>query len=165
MHSTVAAGRRLVVGGPGSKTGHIRGGTVSAGMLVKAVTFGSPQGVKTMVRVGFDARFRARLSVIEKEIEASQKKELELQTTVAGRHDPKAQEALATVSEQLDRLREEAAQIRDYAKDAERARVVADRSMYSGTEVLIQSRRWTTNDDRGSGVVRLQEGQIGFGAC
>lgn len=165
MHSTVAAGRRLVVGGAGSKTGHIRGGTVSAGMLVKAVTFGSPQGVKTLVRAGFDARLRTRLIAVDKEVDALQKKESALRHTLTGGYDAKAQEALATVVEQLDRLREEAAQIRDYAKDSERARVVADRSIYGGTEVLIQSRRWTTNDDRGSGVVRLQEGHIGFGAC
>ncbi len=53
MYSTLAAGARVVVGGSGSKTGHIRGGTVSAATIVKAVTIGSPIGVKTVVRVGF----------------------------------------------------------------------------------------------------------------
>ena len=112
MYSTLAAGPRVVVGGAGSKTGHIRGGTVSAAALVKAVTFGSPMGVKTTIRVGFDAKHRARLIVVEKDIEANEKREADLQKAVAGRHHEKDEHALAKVVEQLGRLREEAAQLK-----------------------------------------------------
>jgi uncharacterized protein (DUF342 family) len=64
MHCTVTAGTRVVVGGTGSKTGHIRGGTVSAATLVKAVSFGSPVGMKTIVRVGGDAALEAGARVV-----------------------------------------------------------------------------------------------------
>ncbi|MBM3821124.1 MAG: DUF342 domain-containing protein [Acidimicrobiia bacterium] len=64
MHSTLIAGSRVVVGGTGSKAGHIRGGTVSAGTLVKAVTLGSPVGMKTIIRVGLDATLEAGARVV-----------------------------------------------------------------------------------------------------
>jgi uncharacterized protein len=164
MYSTLAAGPRVVVGGPGSKTGQIRGGTVSAATLVKAVTFGSPVGVKTTVRVGFDAQHRARLIVVEKDIEANEKREADLRKAVADHHYEKDEQALATVVEQLGRLREEASQIKGYSTHAAGARVVVDRNIHSGTEIHIDNRCWTSHDDHANGVFRLREGEIVFGA-
>jgi uncharacterized protein len=161
MYSTLAAGARVVVGGSGSKTGHIRGGTVSAATLVKAVTFGSPLGVKTIVRVGFDAQHRARLIAVEKDIDANEKREAALHKAVGERHHEKDEQELATVVEQLGRLREEATEIEALA---EAARVVVDRRIYSGTEVHIGSRYWTSHDDQANGVLRLREGELVFGA-
>ena len=161
MYSTLAAGARVVVGGPGSKTGHIRGGTVSAATAVKAVTFGSSLGVKTTVRVGFDAQHRARLLVVEKDIEANEKREADLQKAVAEHHCEKDEQELAKVVEQLGRLHEEATQIKALA---EGARVVVDRNICSGTEIHIGSRCWTSHDDHANGVFRLREGEIVFGA-
>jgi uncharacterized protein (DUF342 family) len=76
---------------------------VSAATLVKAVTFGSPVGMKTIVRVGADAAAEAA------------------------------------------------------------AKVVVDRHIYSGTEIHIGSRCWTSHDDHANGVFRLKEGEIVFG--
>lgn len=164
LHSTLAAGPRIVVGGPGSKTGHIRGGTVSAATLVKAVTFGSHLGVKTMVRVGFDAHHQAQLVAVEKEIDANVKREAELQKAVDDRHSEKDEQALAAVVEQLGRLREEASRIKGYSTHAAAARVVVDRNIYSGTEIRIDNRLWTSRDDHAGGVLRLREGEAVFGA-
>ena len=164
MYCTLAAGPRVVVGGAGSKTGHIRGGTVSAATLVKAVTFGSPVGVKTTVRVGFDAQHRARLIVVEKEIEANEKREADLRKAVADLHSEKDEQELAKVVEQLDGLREEATRIKAYSTHGAGARVVVDRNIYSGTEIHIGSRCWTSHDDHANGVFRLREGEIVFGA-
>lgn len=161
MYSTLAAGARVVVGGSGSKTGHIRGGTVNAATLVKAVTFGSPMGVKTTVRVGPDAQHRARLIAVEKDIEANEQREAELQKAVAEHHYEKDEQELAKVVEQLGRLREEATQSKALA---EGARVVVDRNIYSGTEIHIGSQCWTSHDDHANGVFRLREGEIIFGA-
>jgi uncharacterized protein (DUF342 family) len=163
MYSTLAAGAQVIVGRPGSKTGHIRGGTVSAATLVKAVTFGSPVGVKTIVRVGFGEHHRARLIVIEKDIEANEKREADLRKAVAGRHSEKDEQALAKVVEQLGGLREEATQIKAYSTLAG-GRVVVDRKIYSGTEIHIGSRGWTSHDDHANGVFRLHEGEIVFSA-
>jgi uncharacterized protein (DUF342 family) len=165
LFSALTAGSRVVVGGTGSATGHVRGGTVTAATLVKAVTFGSSMGVKTVVRVGVDAQHRARLVVVEKEIEANEKKEAELQQAVDARHAEPDEEALAKVVEQLTRLREEATRIKGYITLAAQARVVADRKVYTGTEVHIGSRCWTAHDDHANGVFRLQEGEIVFGAA
>lgn len=163
LNSTLAAGPRVVVGGSGSKTGHVRGGTVSAGTLVKAATFGSPQGVKTTVRVGFDAQHRARLATIEKDIEANEKKLADLQN--AGDHSAENDEwALAAVVEELGRLREEATRIKGYTTHVAAARVVVDRNVYGGTDVHIGGRHWTCRDDRASGVFRLRDDEITFGA-
>jgi hypothetical protein len=159
MYSTLAAGPRVVVGGTGSKTGHIRGGTVSAATLVKAVTFGSPVGVKTIVRVGFDAQHRARLLVVEQDIEANEKREADLRNAVASLHSEKDEQALAKVVEQLGRLREEATRIKAYVTLAG-ARVVVDRHLYSGTDIHIGSRCWTSHDDHAHGVFRLREDEI-----
>jgi hypothetical protein len=164
MYSTLAAGPRVVVGGPGSKTGHIRGGTVSAATLVKAVTFGSPVGVRTTVRVGFDAQHRARLIVVEKEIEANEKREADLRKAVAGIHAEKDEQALAKVVERLGGLREEATRIKEYSTLAAGGRVVVDRKIYSGTEIHIDSLCWTSHDDHANGVFRLRDGEIIFGA-
>ena len=154
MYSTVAAGARVVVGG------HIRGGTVSAATLVKAVTFGSSMGVKTTVRVGVDAQHRARLIALEKDIEASEKREVGLRKTIGEHHNKKDEQELATLVEQLGRLREEATRLK---ASAEGARVVVDRKIHSGTEVHIGSRHWTSQDDHASGVLRLREGEVVFG--
>ena len=165
MYCTLAAGPRVVVGRAGSKTGHIRGGTVSAARLVKADTFGSPVGVKTIVRVGFDAQHRTRLIAVEEDIEANEKREADLQKAVAEFHSEQDEEALATVVEQLGRLREEAAQIKAYLTLEAGARVVVGRNIYSRTEVHIGRRCWTSHDNHANGVFRLREGKIVFGAA
>jgi uncharacterized protein (DUF342 family) len=161
MYSTLTAGSRVLVGAPRSKTGHIRGGTVSAATLVKAVTIGSPMGVKTTIRVGLDGQYRARLLEVEKEISANEKKEADLRRVIASRHFAKDQQAMAQVHEQLGRLREEAARIKALVAGA---RIVVDRTVYSGTEIHIGGRRWTARDDHANGVFRLREGEIVFGA-
>jgi uncharacterized protein (DUF342 family) len=164
MHSTLAAGPRVVVGRPGSKTGHIRGGTVSAATLVKAVTFSSPTGVKTTVRVGLEAQHRARLLVVEKDIDANEKRVADLQKSVAGRRHEKDEHALAKALEQLGRLCDEATQLKSYVTLAAGARVVVDRTIFSGAEIYIGNQCWTSHDDHASGVFRLREGEIVFGA-
>jgi uncharacterized protein len=157
MSSILVAGGRVVVGGSGSKSGQIRGGTVSAGALVQAVTFGSPMGVRTIVRVGMHAQLRARLSEVEKDIEANEKRQADLQKAAGGHHDEKAEHELATVVEQLGRLRADAAQIKALADGA---KVVVGRHIYSGTEIHIGNRSWTSHDDHPNGVFRLLEGEI-----
>ena len=137
---------------------------MSAATLVKAATFGSRMGVKTTVRVGFDTEHRARLVVVEKDIEANGKREADLQKAVADHHHEKDEQALAKVIEQLGRLREDAAQIKEYVTLAPGARVVVDRNIYSGVEIHIGSRCWTAHDDHTNGVFRLIEGEIVFGA-
>jgi uncharacterized protein (DUF342 family) len=128
---------------------------------VKAVTFGSPMGVKTTIRVGFDAQHRARLIAVEKDIEANEKREADLQKAVGEHHDEKDEQELAKVVEQLGRLREEATRIKALG---EGARVVVDRNIYSGTEIHIGSRCWTSHDDHANGVFRLREGEVVLGA-
>jgi uncharacterized protein (DUF342 family) len=97
--------------------------------------------------------------VLEKEIEANGKRETDLRKAVAHLHSEKDEQALATVVEQLGGLREEAAQIKAYATLAG-ARVVVDRNVYSGTEIHIGSRCWTSHDDHANGVFRLRDGEI-----
>jgi uncharacterized protein len=164
MYSTLSAATRVVVGGPGSKTGHIRGGTVTAAGLVKAVAFGSPMGVKTIVRVGAEIQQKARLVIAEQEIEANEKKEKDLQKIVSNRPNAKDQQALAKLVEDLVRLREEVTQLKAHLTLAAGAKVVADRNIYSGTEIHIGSHSVTFHDDHAGGVLRLQEGEIVFGA-
>jgi uncharacterized protein (DUF342 family) len=164
MHSTVAAGPRVVVGLPGSKTGHVRGGTMSAGTLVRAVTFGSSVGVKTVVRVGLGAHHLARLTVLEKEIDANTTSEADLQKAVANQPDEKNELVLAKVAEQLDRLRQEYAVIKGYSAQGVGARVVADRKFYSGTDIHVGPARLTLHDDHGGGVFRLNEEDVVFSA-
>lgn len=164
MHSTLNAGSRVVIGGPGARTGQVRGGTVSASGIVKAVTFGSPMGVKTVVRVGVEAPHRARLKVVEQEITAAEKKEADLQKAVAGRHLPKEEQALAAVSEQLITLREEATRLKTCLTLAARARVIVEHKIHSGTEIHIGALTWPSRDDHASGVFRVQDGEIVFGA-
>jgi uncharacterized protein (DUF342 family) len=137
---------------------------VSAAALVKAVTFGSRMGVKTTVRVGFDAEHRARLIAVEKDIEANGKREADLQKAVADHHHEKDAQALAKVIEELGRLREDATQIKEYLTLAPGARVVVERNIYSGVEIHIGSKYWTAHDDHANGVFRLIEGELVFGA-
>jgi uncharacterized protein (DUF342 family) len=160
MYCTLTAGTRVIVGAQGSKTGHIRGGTVSAPTLVKAVTFGSPMGVKTTIRVGLDAPRKARMLEIEKEIKADEKKEADLKQAVTARRLDKDKQELAKVSEELNRLREEAAQIKALAAGA---KVVVERKIHSGTEIHIGTRLWTSHDDHANGAFRLRDGEIVFG--
>jgi uncharacterized protein (DUF342 family) len=160
MYSTLTSGTRVIVGSQGSKTGHIRGGTISAATLVKAVTFGSPMGVKTIVRVGIDAQRKARMIEVEKEIRANEKKEADLKQVMAGRRLDKDKQELAKVTEDLGRLREEVAQFKAIAAAA---KVVVERKIHSGTEIHIGSRVWTSHDDHANGAFRLRDGEIGFG--
>jgi uncharacterized protein (DUF342 family) len=115
---------------------------VSAATLVKAATFGSPLGVRTTVRVGFAAQHRARLIAVDKDIDANEKREADLQTAVADHHGD-----------------EDA-----HAAQVPAARVVVDRNVHAGTEIHIDNRCWTSHDDHAHGVFRLREGEIVFGA-
>jgi uncharacterized protein (DUF342 family) len=172
MYSNLVAGVRIVVGRPGTKNGHIRGGSACATALVKAATLGSPAGSKTRVQVGLDPRERLRLARVEQTIEENEKKREDLRKLIAHRREhptrdvggvlEKAEETLTAVGDEISLLRDEATQLRAHLTLAEGACVVVERTVHGGTEIQIGRRRWTSTDDHANGVFRLHEGDITF---
>ena len=170
MHSELIAKNQVVVGKPGTKKGHIRGGRVCASTLVRAAVIGMPNGIKTKVQVGLNAAIEERLEKVKVELDTCEQEQEKLEKLIAflcqhpernrdGMQE-KAQNTLNNLYAEMARLFDEQRELKAALTLADQARVLAEHNVYIGTEIQIGNRIWRANDEYGRCVFQLNGGEI-----
>lgn len=172
MQSEMAAAHQIIVGGKGSRRGHIIGGVTRAVMLVKAQIIGSPARAKTVVVAGADQALNERLTAIAEALDAAMSKLIQVVKLLeVARADPsrmppaivKAAEATRdTINAEMTALRLDEDQLKLEIAASEQAQVIAEKQFLEGVEISFGSSRHRVVADREGGIVRMEEGELVF---
>ncbi|MDO9065225.1 MAG: FapA family protein [Sulfuricella sp.] len=172
MQSELSAANQVVVGKEGSGKGRIIGGLTQATLLVKAQVIGSPALARTVVEVGFHPKMNDRLRHLASEQEEWGKKLEEVQRVLAfARLNPgklseealqKAEKTLAAAQAHTAALQDEHEVLNGQLRLSDKGRVVVEKALYEGVEVMSGGRRYKAVAERGAGVFCLHEGELVF---
>lgn len=170
MQSELSAGNQVVVGKNGSGKGRIIGGQIQATLLVKAQVIGSPSLTRTLVEVGFHPQMNDRLRRLvierqewEKKLEDVQKV-LEFSKLNPGRLPEetvqKAEKTLAAAQDRIAVLQDEHEVLNGQRHLSNKGRVVVEKTLYEGVEIMSGGQRYKAVAERGAGVFCLHEGEL-----
>lgn len=170
MQSELSAANQVVVGKEGSGKGRIIGGLIQATLLVKAQMIGSPSLTRTVVEVGFHPQMNDRLRHLASEREEWDKKLEDVQRVLAfaklnpGRLSEetlqKAEKTLVAAQARIAELQDEHEVLNGQLELADKGRVVVEKILYEGVEVMSGGRRYKAVAERGAGVFCLREGEL-----
>ncbi|QEZ45997.1 DUF342 domain-containing protein [Cupriavidus oxalaticus] len=167
--SDVAAGERIVVGGPGVQ-GSISGGRTRAMLAVRAAVLGSPAGSATNVQVGLNPYADAQRAALE----ADRRRLLEEQNKVkqlvaffaahpekaVGDLREKARATLFKLSRDLFELEGRLAELGQQMQPSADAVIDAARRIHGGVTLQVGSRVLKVMEDKPGGQIRLVEDRI-----
>ncbi|MDP2879741.1 MAG: FapA family protein [Sulfuricella sp.] len=172
MHSDLSAANQVVVGkeGSGKGKGRIIGGLTQATLLVKAQVIGSPSLTKTVVEVGFHPKMNDRLRLLASEREEWDKKLEDVQRVLAfAKLNPgklseetlqKAEKTLVSAQARIAELQDEHEILNGQLRLSDKGRVVVEKTLYEGVEVMSGGQRYKAVAERGAGVFCLREGEL-----
>jgi len=174
MQSELSAANQVVVGKEGSGKGRIIGGLIQATLLVKAQVIGSPTQTRTVVEVGFHPKMNDRLRHLASEREEWDKKLEDVQRVLAfsklnpGRLSEetlqKAEKTLVAAQARIAELQDEHEVLNGQLQLADKGRVVVEKILFEGVEVMSGGLRYKAIAERGAGVFCLREGELVFDA-
>ncbi|HUX65406.1 FapA family protein [Sulfuricella sp.] len=172
MQSELSAANQVVVGKEGSGKGRIIGGLIQATLLVKAQVIGSPSLTRTVVEVGFHPKMNDRLRLLVSEREEWDKKLEDVQRVLAfsklnpGRLSEetlqKAEKTLVAAQARIAELQDEHEVLNGQLQLADKGRVVVEKILFEGVEVMSGGQRYKAVAERGAGVFCLREGELVF---
>lgn len=170
MQSELSAANQVVVGKEGSGKGRIIGGLIQATLLVKAQMIGSPSLTRTVVEVGFHPKMNDRLRLLASEREEWDKKLEDVQRVLAfsklnpGRLSEetlqKAEKTLVAAQARIAELQDEHEVLNGQLELSDKGRVVVEKTLFEGVEVMSGGRRYKAVAERGAGVFCLREGEL-----
>ena len=171
LNSHLMAENKIVTGAKNSgKKSSIMGGITWAMMLVKGTIFGSSVGIKTHIQVGSNPYLHQRLAAIKQKLIPNEKEQKDIHTILdfIGIHPEKGNpEMLEKLHHTLSKLIIEAdlchAEQKDLAANMsiiDDAKVIADRGVYTGTEIQINSVFWKAQENRGKSVFRVEHREM-----
>ncbi len=167
MLCELTAGHQIIVGDEGSRKGEIIGGSVQAGMLIKAKHIGSPDFLKTQVIAKPSQELLARHADTIKTREAAEHKFadllklLELARQNPGRIPPAsvraAQETRDSLNTEIEALRLEEIELQKEIDLSNKAQVIVEKRVYGGSEIQIGIKHFRVMEDREGGTIHLNE--------
>lgn len=167
--SDVAAGERIVVGGPGVQ-GSISGGRSRAMLAVRAAVLGSLAGTATSVQVGLNPYADAQRAALEGDRRRLLEEQNKVRQLVAffARHPEKAvgdlrEKARATLfklSRDLFELEGRLTELGQQMQPAADAVIDAARRIHGGVTLQIGSRVLKVMEDKPGGQIRLVDDRI-----
>lgn len=171
MNSQLMAGNKIVAGAKNSgKKSSLMGGVTWAMMLVKAMIIGSSSGIKTHIQVGSNPYIQKRIQAIRKILTPNEKEQKDIHKILAfiDSHPEKGNfEILEKLHHTLSKLVIEAdlcqAELKDLTSNMtaiDDAKVIAERGVYTGTEVQINSVLWKAQENRGKSVFRVEKREM-----
>ena len=162
LNNQLTASNKIIVGSKksaGNKS-FIAGGVTWAMMLVKAIAIGSESGIKTVVQVGSNPCIQKRISAL-KDILFQNEDEQEhihailvwLEQNPDKNNDP---ETVVRLNHTLSKLlidtemhQAELQELLENITDIDSAKIYADRYVYTGTELKINSAIWQADENQG----------------
>ncbi|MDD2863363.1 MAG: FapA family protein [Methylococcales bacterium] len=170
MNSQLMAGNKIVAGLKGGKKSSLMGGITWAMMMVKAAIIGSTSGIKTHVQVGTNPYIQKRIQAIRKNLAPNEKEQKDIHKILAfiDSHPEKGNaEILEKLHHTLSKLVLEAEQNNAELKELvanmtaiEDAKVIAERGVFTGTEVQINNVLWKAQENRARSVFRVEKREM-----
>lgn len=171
MNSQLMAGNKIVAGAKNSaKKSSLMGGVTWAMMLVKATLIGASSGIKTHVQVGTNPYIQKRIQAIRKILAPNDKEQKDIHKILAfiDSHPEKGnQEILEKLHHTLSKLIIEAemyqAELKELVSNMtaiEDAKVIAERGVYTGSEIQINNVLWKAQENRGKSVFRVEKREM-----
>ncbi|TCL38574.1 hypothetical protein EV210_10346 [Anaerospora hongkongensis] len=175
MNSTLFAGSRIIVEG---KRGLIRGGRISAGEVILAVTVGNKSGIVTELEVAANPFLKEELLSLREKIKKDELlyDELKLALTYLGSLDiqqlPAAKQEMhkknetqfKAVIERMESMRQRITNIEMVLGSLKPGRIKASGTIYPGTKMAIGSAVKTLKDTLQFVSLYVQAGEITFGS-
>ncbi|CUH94844.1 hypothetical protein P22_0910 [Propionispora sp. 2/2-37] len=172
LNSSVFAGSRVVIEG---KRGLVRGGRISAGEEIRAVTVGNPSGVNTEVEVALNPFLKDELLTLEMERKKTDALYETINSSLAyirnqGAHTDagkkeryeKYQNDFNDVSERLEAIKQRKAGIEQLLYSLKPGRVRVSGFLHQGTRVSIGSVTKNVTDPQQFVSLYVQDGEIKF---
>ena len=170
IKSTLTAVNEIIVGKKDAKKGQIIGGSITSGILVKAMNIGSSAGAVTHIQVGNAADIDQEKDKIGIKISQQSKALFELQKVFKDlKNNPTAQakdmlkKALVSKKEferELLQLRAQEAELEREKLRIKNAKVVVDIKVYSGTSINISKFNKEIQEDLGGRTFTIKDGKI-----
>ena len=171
MNCQLMAGNKIVTGAKNSgKKPSIMGGITWALMMVKGTILGSNAGIKTHIQVGTNPYVSKKIMGIKKDLIPNDKEQKDIDTILKFVNDhpekgnpdmlEQLHHTLSKLTMEAELMRTELAELQSHMMAIEDAKVVADRGVYTGTEIRINNYLWKAQENRGKSVFRVEHREI-----
>lgn len=170
VNSDVTAINEVVVGKKDAKKGQIMGGSVTSGILVKAMNIGSHAGATTNIQVGNASDLDEEIHKVGIQISQQTKALFELQKVFKDlKNNPTRQakemlkKALASKKQfeaELISLRTQAEVMEQEKRRIKNAKVVVEKQVYSGVSINISHHNKNLQEDISGRTFSLKDGKI-----
>ncbi len=167
MNNNLIAANKIVVGSKGKNSGKksfIAGGITWAMMYIKALAIGSKSGIKTHVQAGSNPYIQRRITEIKNILIQNDDEQQNIYKILAWMKDEpthiiKTPETLVRLHHTLSKLiidsemyQAELQELLANVKDIDNAKIIAERNVYTGTELKINKAIWKADENRGKSV-------------
>lgn len=170
LRCELEAKNEIVVGGKGSKTGHIIGGHIRSGILIRANVYGSPAGARTYLEVTADDSLHKRIeklnnSIQDAQIEYQRKRTfLSAQKPESTMFDPERYKQtkieIKKLERRLDVLTSEKESFKMELKRIDNGKIVTDSVIHAGTTIQIGKQKKIINENLKTRTYRIVEGRL-----
>ncbi len=171
MNNCLMAGNKIVTGAKNSaKKPSIMGGVTWAMLLVKGTILGSTAGVKTYIQVGSNPYIQRRIATIKSLLVPNEKEQRDIHKILAfiDSHPERGNtELLEKLHHTLSKLvidaemyEAELSELSSRTTIIDDAKVIAERGVYTGTEIRINNTFWKAQENRGKSVFRSEHREM-----
>jgi uncharacterized protein (DUF342 family) len=171
LNSQLMAGNKIVTGAKNSgKKSSIMGGIAWAMTLVKGTILGAASGIKTHIQVGSNPYIQKRTATLKTLLIPNEKEQKDIHKILAfiDSHPERGNaEMLEKLHHTLSKLVIDAdmyhAELTELAGNLtmiDDAKVIAERGVYTGTEIRINNTFWKAQENRGKSVFRSEHREM-----
>jgi len=170
VKSDLDAVNEIVVGNDSTRNGQIIGGSVTSGILVKAMMVGSSAGVKTKIEVGKESDVKQEMDALSSQCFKQEQALKVLHKTIAAlKNNPtkhgqemldEANSSYNAVENSIKTLRKKQKQLKLQRKRTKNAKVVIDKMVYSGSTVLVAGKKVSFKEDMGKRTLTIKKREL-----
>ena len=170
LRCDLTARNEIVVGGKGSQTGHLIGGHIHSGILIRANVYGSPAGARTYLEISADEKLHKKIETINysiQEIQIEQQRKmtfLSTQKPESPMFNPERYKQtkieLRKLERRLNAFISEKDLLKKEIKRIENGKIVTDNIIHAGTSIQIGRHKKAINENLKSRTYRIYDGKL-----
>ena len=170
MRCEMDAKNEIIVGGKGSKAGHLVGGKAVSGIMIKASVIGSQAGIKTCVEISIDDKLHKKMEALNSEITELQ---LDLRRSdtylLAQKNNPnminaemlkEANKKKRLLEKKLDLLIGEKDLVKTELKRIKNGKIVVEKAIHPSSTVRVGKQVKNINEPLTARVFRLIDDKL-----
>ena len=171
--SELIANNHVIVGKEGARKGHIVGGITRATQFIKAISLGSPAGLRTEIETGLNPVLNSSINALEVKLQKLNKEKQELEKVLSFAKENPARvsadmlQKVTNTQEKLESDIEACEQEKEALQTrltlAANARVVVAKQIFGGAMIHIGHKTWQVKEDRDGGIFLIMDGEITLG--